>query len=67
MAEIHIKTNSMGLPCVVQCCYEHHTHDGAPLSLYKRSANTQSSILDHKNSGPKISSKRRFSAHPVLG
>ena len=26
----------------------------------------QSSILDHKNSGPKISSKRRFNAHPVL-
>ena len=35
----------------------HHRHDRAPRSLYKRSTNTQSSILDHKNSGPKISSK----------
>ena len=44
----------------------YHKHDSAPLSLYNRSTNTQSSIVDHKNSGPKISSKRRFNAHPVL-
>ena len=51
---------------VVMNIMHHHRHDRAPLSLYKRSTNTQSSILDHKNSGPKISSKQRFNAHPVL-
>ena len=49
----------------VQCCYEHNA-----LSQTRPSpsfpTNTQSSILDHKNSGPKISSKQRFNTHPVL-
>ena len=26
MAKNHIKTNSMGLQCVVQCCYEQNAH-----------------------------------------
>ena len=51
---------------VVMNTIHYHKRDWAPLSLYKRSTSTQSSVLDHKNSGPKISSKRRFNAHPVL-
>ena len=51
---------------VVMNTMHYHKHDRAPLSLYKHSTNTQSSILDHKNSGPKITSKRRFNAQLVL-
>ena len=32
MAENHIRTNSMGLQCVVQCCYEHHALSQTRLS-----------------------------------
>ena len=49
MAENHIKTNSMGLQCVVQRCYEQNAQSlTEPLSLYMRVTNTQSSIQDHK-------------------
>ena len=60
-AENHTNTNSMGLQCVAQCCYEQNAQSETSLSLYKCVTNTQSCTQDKK---------QRFNAHcldnPVL-